>query len=109
MANLQDSMGFWTGDTGAYNGTALGTAAGTTTLSKVPAFLSHVNITNRVASGNIVFYDSDGTSSLNLGTYNIGTATNLDNPQTITLKWRTTRGLTIVNSANVGLQAFWLP
>ncbi len=109
MPNIQDQSGFWTVDPGVYNGTALGTAAGTTTLSKVPALLSHITITNRVASGAITVYDSDGTSNLVLGTYNIGTATNLDAPQTLFFKWRTTKGLTIVNSANVGLQAFWLP
>jgi hypothetical protein len=96
-------------DMGAYDGSFLGTAAGTTVLSGRPAFLSHINILNRPASGSIIFYDSNGTSTNTLGTYLIGTATNLDTPPTVWLKWRTNNGLTIVNTANVGLQAFYLP
>lgn len=108
-AQDQAYMGRISQDTGAYNGTAIGTAAGTTVLSQQPAFLSHINITNRIASGSIIFYDSNGTSANNLGTYIIGTATNFDAPNTLIFKWATRNGLTIVNTANVGLQAFWLP
>lgn len=110
MANIDSSyLAKFHQDYGAYNGTALGTAAGTAVLAVQPAFLSHINITNRTASGSIILYDSNGTSTANLGTYIIGTATNLDCPNTIIFKWRTNTGLTIVNTANVGLQAFWLP
>lgn len=109
MANNVDQNSSFTQDLGVYKGTALGTVAGTTTLANNPAFLSHVNITNGVASGAITLYDSAGTSVNVLGTINLGTSIGFDLPKTIHLKWQTKTGLTIVNSANVGLQAFFLP
>ncbi len=60
MAGPQD-LGYlatFQADYGAYNGTQLGTAAGTATLASQPAFLSHINILSRAASGSIIFYDS---------------------------------------------------
>ena len=108
-AQDQAYMGRISQDTGAYNGTALGTAAGTAILSQQPAFLSHINILSRAASGSIIFYDSIGTSANTLGTYVLGTATTPDNPPTINLKWRTTKALSIAWTANLAIQAFYLP
>lgn len=96
-------------DNGAYQGTFLGTAAGTTTLQRQPTFLSHITVTNRVASGAITLYDSIGTSSSVIGTISMGTQPGYDGGAPYVFKFNTKTALTVVNSANVGCFVAWLP
>lgn len=106
MPDISD-QGFVTKDPSAYTSTIIGTAVGTTTVSKYPGFLSHVLISPRVASGNFVFYDSDGTSTSVIGTILLGTQTFSDPPPSYTFKRHFTK-LTVANTvANGGAIVFW--
>ena len=91
-----------TRDPGAYDYTIVGTAAGTTTIRQEPCFFQGVAITNRVASGKLIFYDSVGTSSTIIGTITMGTSTAVDAPETQIFKVATKNALTVENSANMG-------
>lgn len=109
MANVYDSNQYYTQDPGVYKGTYLGTAAGTTTVSNNPSFLSHIQILQRSASGTVTWYDSVGTSSAALGSYVMGTQTNSDVPPVIMIKHNTHTALTVVNTAGVALLVAYLP
>jgi hypothetical protein len=109
MGNVYDSNQFYTQDPGAYKGTYLGTAAGTTIISNNPTYISHMQVLQRAASGTLIWYDSSGTSANALGTYVMGTQTSTDVPPTIMLKHNTKNGLTVVNSAGVAVFVAYLP
>jgi len=64
--------------------------------------LHSVFFPNRVASGQVVLYDSVGTSTSVIGTIVLGTQTFSDPPYPYILDIRTNTALTVVNSANQG-------
>lgn len=109
MADSYNSANYVTIDPGAYKGTFIGTAAGTTTIGSIPCFLSHIQVLTRGASGALTLYDSIGTSAKVLGTYNMGTQTFNDPPDALVFKFNTTTALTIVNSANISCYVAFLP
>lgn len=81
--------------------TNIGSAIGTTTISSQPSFLHAITVTQRVASGSLVIYDSIGTSGTVIGTVTLGTQTFSDAPPTYIFDIRTKNALTVFNSANV--------
>lgn len=81
----------------------IGTAAGTTTLSSEGCFLENITVTRRLASGVAIIYDSAGTSGTVIGTLALGTQTFSDPPATYVFGFRTNNGLTITNSADMGM------
>jgi hypothetical protein len=85
----------------AFDYTRIGTAAGTTTISHEPYYVHAVTITHRKASGNVILYDSIGTSTSVIGTIVMGTNT-ADDPQSYILDVRTKTALTISNTADFG-------
>ena len=87
--------------------TSVGTAAGTTTVHSYPCFIHSVTVGVRVASGNIIIYDSVGTSGTVLGTISCGTQTYGDAPSTYILDVRTKNALTVANTANLGAVISW--
>lgn len=106
MPDLSD-QGFVTKDPSTYTSTIIGTAVGTTTISKVPGFLSHVLITPRVASATYVFYNSDGTSTSVIGTLVMGTQTFSDPPPPYDFK-RHFNKLTVAHTTgDSGAIVFW--
>lgn len=109
MANLDVSGAVsWSTDPGAYKATHLGTAAGTAVIYPFPAFLSHIQINTRAASGVIVIYDSNGTSTNVIGSITLGSQTFSD-PVPYIYKAATRTGLTISNTANLDLTVLALP
>ena len=91
-----------TRDPTAYDGSIVGTAAGTATIRSQACFLKGVIIPTRVASGAITLYDSVGTSTSVIGTITLGTQTFSDPPPMYEFDLATKNGLTVVNSANLG-------
>ncbi len=81
----------------------IGTAAGTTTVSSYPCYLHLITITQRVASGKAIIYDSAGTSGTAIGTIVCGTQTYGDPPSTYIFDVRTKNALTVANDADLGL------
>lgn len=80
----------------------IGTVAGTTTISQEPYYIHSVTVTHRKASGQIIIYDSAGTSGTVVGTLVMGTNTADDPVSTYVLDVRTKNGLTIANTADLG-------
>lgn len=110
MGNNVDARGFWTNEAPvSYKYTPFGTAAGTATLSQIPALIHSIVIFNRAASGSFILYDSAGTSSAIMGTYTIGTSTAADPPTPILIDAQTGTALTISNSANLAGLYLTLP
>lgn len=106
MGDISD-QGFVTRDPGAYTSTIIGTAVGTTTVSKYPGFLKSLVITRRAASATFVLYNSDGTSTSVLGTIVLGTQTFSDPPPPYELNLAFNK-LTIANTtADAGAIAVW--
>lgn len=91
-----------TKDPTAYDGSIVGTAAGTATIQSQPCFFKGILIPARVASGAITIYDSIGTSTSVIGTITLGTQTFSDPPPLYEFNIATKTGLTVVNSANQG-------
>jgi len=89
-------------DPGVYDYSAVGSAAGTTTIMSEPCILGGIVFTNRSASGAITLYDSVGTSTAVIGTITLGTQTFSDPPTPFMMNLRTKTALTVVNSANQG-------
>ncbi len=101
MANIQDARGFWTNENPqSFKYTSFGTAAGTVTISNVPAILHSIVVTNRAANGTIIMYDSVGTSTAVIGTITMGTNQSADPPPPYVFDAQTITALTISNSAN---------
>lgn len=93
--------------TGAFDYSNLGTAAGTTTLTKNPTILHQITILNPAVAGTAVVYDSDGTSSTVIGTIiNAGGGTVV--PQLPSLDIRTKNALSISYTANMNLLVSYL-
>jgi len=84
------------------DGTYIGTAAGTTTILSQPGYIGAITVNQRAASGAIVVFDSIGTSGTILGSIVLGTQTFSD-PQSYPFNFRTRNGLSVSNSANVGI------
>jgi hypothetical protein len=106
MPDISD-LGFVTKDPTAYTSTLIGTAVGTTTISKSPGFLFGLLVPVRVASANYVLYDSDGTSSSVIGTITLGTQTFSDPPPTYQFR-RVFNKLTVASTvANAGAIVLW--
>ena len=82
--------------------TRIGTAAGTTTISHEPYYIHSLTITHRKASGNVVLYDSIGTSATVIGTIVMGTNTADDPSASYVIDVRTKNGLTVANTADLG-------
>jgi len=80
----------------------IGTVAGTTTISQEPYYIHSVTVTHRKASGNIILYDSVGTSGTVVGTLVMGTNTADDPATTYILDVRTKNGLTVANTVDLG-------
>jgi hypothetical protein len=100
-------QGFVSRDPSAYKSTIIGTAVGTTTISKYPGFLKSIVITRRAASAVFVLYNSDGTSTSVLGTIALGTQTFSDPPPPYELNLVFNK-LTIANTtADAGAIALW--
>jgi hypothetical protein len=107
MPDLQ-TQGFVTRDTGVYDYTHMGTAAGTSVVNIRPCFLSHITINQRPASGTIILYDAistaiAATTTAVIGTIILGTQTFSDPPPHLLYKVRTKNGLVVSNSANIDL------
>lgn len=102
-----DNQAFVTRDPGAYSSYLIGTAVSTGTVSNTPVFFKGILFPNRVASGSVILYDSAGTSTNVIGTVVLGTQTNTDPPPLYEFNLATTRGLTAVNSANLGAIIFY--
>jgi hypothetical protein len=107
------AQGFFTQDPGVYSYTHLGTAAGTTVIARQPAFLSHIQINQRPASGTIILYDAvstaiAATTTALIGTIILGTQTFSD-PIPFVYKVATKNGLVVNNSANIDLTVAALP
>lgn len=81
----------------------VGTAAGTTTVSVYPCFVHTVTITQSPASGQVVLYDSAGTSATEIARFVVGTTVVSHTPRTFLLDVRTKTALTVENAANVGV------
>lgn len=101
-----DTSSFVTQDPGVYKSTLIGTAVGTPAISTSPCFFRGIMFPNRVAAGSVVIYDSAGTSSNVIGTIVLGTQTFSDPPALYEFNTRTTTGLCVVNSANLGAIVF---
>lgn len=100
------AQGFVTKDPTAYKSTLIGTAVGTTTISKNPCFFYGILVPNRVASASYIMYDSDGTSASVIGTLVLGTQTFSDPPPTYQFR-RKCNALTVTNPANAGAIVLW--
>jgi hypothetical protein len=83
--------------------THVGTAAGTTVISKEPAILHAITVNRRAASGVIVAYDSNGTSASVIGSIVLGTQTFSDANPVYTFNVRTKVGLTVSNTGDIDL------
>lgn len=101
-----DAMGAPSYDPRVYKSTLIGTAAVTGTIASQPCFFRGVMFPNRVASGSVILYDSIGTSTSVIGTIVLGTQTFSDPPPLYEFNIRTNNGLSIVNSANLGVIVF---
>lgn len=106
MGDISD-QGFITRSLGIGTSTIIGTAVGTTTVSKNPGALDGLLITHRPASATFILYNSDGTSTSVLGTIVMGTSTAEDPPAYIPFP-RTFNKLTIASTTtNAGAIVFW--
>ncbi len=106
MPDISD-QGFVTRQPGVFTSTIIGTAVGTTTVSKYPGYVDGLLITHRPASATFVLYNSEGTSTNVLGTIVMGTSTTEDPPPYIRFP-RAFNKLTIASTtANAGAVVFW--
>lgn len=88
---------------GFFNYTLVGTALGTVTISTEPTLLHSIFFPTRVAGSIVTLYDSVGTSGTVIGTITLGTQPGYDPAGPYILDYRTKNGLTVVNSANLGV------
>lgn len=118
MGSLDGSgMSIFSTDYGAYKAHHLGTAAGTAFLAAQPAFLSHIQLNSRSASGTIAVYDAvsltgtglSGTAGSLVAFITLGTQTNTDTPPTYTYKAATYTGLTVCWTGGLDLTVASLP
>lgn len=79
-----------------------GTVAATTTVSSYPCVLHLITVTQGVASGKVIIYDSIGTSGTVIGSVVLGTQAVSNLNSTYTFDVRTKNGLTVENTGNLG-------
>jgi len=93
---------FVTSDPKAYDSTLIGTAAGTTTISKEPCFFQGLLVPTFLSGAAYIIYDSDGTSTNVVGTITLGTSPTNNPPPLYEFKRAMRSGLTVTNVANAG-------
>lgn len=98
---------FVTRDPGAYDSTLIGTAAGTTTISKEPCFFQGIMIPTFLSGAAYIIYDSDGTSTNVVGTITMGTSPTNNPPALYEFKRAMRNALTVTNAANAGAIVLW--
>ena len=99
-------QGFVTKDPTAYTSTIIGTAAGTTTISKGPCFFKGLLLTRFYSGASYIVYDSDGTSLSVVGTVVQGTSPTNNPPGLIEFD-RIMNKLTVTNPADAGAVVVW--
>jgi len=107
MADLLSAKSLVTITPAVFDYSNVGTAAGTTTVASYPAYVHTVTITQAPASGQVVLYDSAGTSATEIARFVMGTTVVSHIPRTFLLDVRTKTGLTVENGANVGAVISW--